>query len=226
MEEGNDECCACLGADFFDEPAIARALRVTLLAILASAFAISALTLFLRWRLTPQLTLMAGTSSMVALVLSRYGRTKPAMMRPLLGIIYVVPHLAARSDGIQNIGLAMVPVLIMVLERRMLLLFPGGMILSMAGMLAIRYFVLRAEAFSNNDMGSVPLLPRSSGRPARRWLAVDWRGSRPTDPRLTRCSTPHADGEYRWVLDNGIPAIVQVNSQDFLAVGLTLPNRS
>ena len=35
----------------------------------------------------------------------------------------------------------------------MLLLFTGGMILSLAGMLAIRYFVLRAEPFSNNDMG-------------------------------------------------------------------------
>ena len=145
--------------DFFDEPAIARALRVTLLAILASAVAISALTLLLRWRLTPQLALMAGASSLIALVLSRYGRIKPAMMLPLLSIIYVVLHLAARSDGIQNIGLAILPVLIMVsslvLERRMLLLFTAGIILSVAGMLAIRYFVLRAERFSKNDMGDL-----------------------------------------------------------------------
>ena len=145
--------------DFLNEPAITRALRVTLIAILASALAISALTLLLRWRLTPQLSLVAGGSSLVALVLSRYGRIRPAMMLPLLSIIYVVLHLAARSDGIQNIGLSILPVLIMVsslvLERRMLLLFTAGIVLSVAGMLAIRYCVLKAERFSTNDMGDL-----------------------------------------------------------------------
>jgi two-component system, cell cycle sensor histidine kinase and response regulator CckA len=145
--------------NFLDEPTIARALRMTLVAILASALAISAVTLFLKWRHTPQLALVAGASSVIALVLSRYGRIRPAMMLPLLTIIYAVLHLAARSDGIQNIGLAILPVLIMVgslvLERRMLVLFTAGIILAVAGMLAVRYFVLRAERFSTNDMGDL-----------------------------------------------------------------------
>src|SRR3974377_1420369 len=102
---------------------------------------------------------MAGASSLVALVLSRYGRIRPAMMLPLLTIIYAVLHLAARSDGIQNIGLAILPVLIMVgsvvLERRMHVLFTAGIILSVVGMLAVRYFVLRAGRFSSNDMGDL-----------------------------------------------------------------------
>jgi two-component system cell cycle sensor histidine kinase/response regulator CckA len=145
--------------NFLDEPVIARALRATLVAILASALVISAVTLFLRWRHTPQLALGAGAASLVALMLSRHGRIRPAMMLPLLTIIYAVLHLAARSDGIQNIGLAILPVLIMVgslvLRRRMLVLFTAGIILSVAGMLAVRYFVLRAERFSTNDMGDV-----------------------------------------------------------------------
>src|SRR6516162_7544891 len=129
--------------NFFDEPTIAHVLRVTLVAILASALAISAVTLVLRWRLTPQLSLIAGASSLVALVLSRSGRIRPAMMLPLLSITYAVLHLAARSDGIQNIGLAILPVLIilgsLVFDRRTLIIFTAGIILSAAGMLAVRY---------------------------------------------------------------------------------------
>jgi two-component system cell cycle sensor histidine kinase/response regulator CckA len=145
--------------NLFDEPSIAHALRVTLVALLASALAISALTLLLRWRLTPQLALAAGASSLVALVLSRSGRIMPAIMLPLLSITYAVLHLAARSDGIQNIGLAILPVLIMVgsllLDRLMLVFFTAGTILAVVGMLAIRYFVLHAERYSTNDMGDL-----------------------------------------------------------------------
>ena len=145
--------------NFFDQPSIAHALRVTLVAILASALAISVVTLLLRWRLTPQLALAAGASSLVALVFSRSGGIRPAMMLPLLTITYAVLHLAARSDGIQNIGLAILPVLIMVgsllLDRLMLVFFTAGTILAVVGMLAIRYFVLHAESYSANDMGDL-----------------------------------------------------------------------
>jgi PAS domain S-box-containing protein len=79
------------------------------------------------------------------------------MMLPLLSITYAVLHLAARSDGIQNIGLAILPVLItlgsLIFERRTLVFFTAGIIFSVAGMLLIRYFVLQAERFSTNDMG-------------------------------------------------------------------------
>jgi PAS domain S-box-containing protein len=145
--------------NLIDEPSVAHALRVTLVAIAASALAISAFTLFLRWRLTPQLALVAGASSLVALVLSRSGRIRPAMMLPLLSIIYAVLHLAVRSDGIQNIGLAILPVLIMVgslvLNGLTLVFFTASIILAVVGMLAIRYFVLLAERYSTNDMGDL-----------------------------------------------------------------------
>jgi hypothetical protein len=113
-----------------DEPSVVHALRVTLVIIFASALAISAITLFLRWRLTPQLALVAGASSLVALVLSRSGRIRPAMMLPLLFITCAVLTLAVRSDGIQNIGLAILPVLILVgslvLDRLTLVFFTAS----------------------------------------------------------------------------------------------------
>ena len=145
--------------NLFDEPGMANTLRVTLLAMLASALAISALTLFLRWRHTPQLALMSAASCLVALVLSRSGRIRSAMLLPLLSITYAILHLAARSDGIQNIGLAILPVLIMlgslVLDRLTLVFFTAAEILAIVAMLAIRYFVLQAERYSTNDMGDL-----------------------------------------------------------------------
>jgi hypothetical protein len=95
-----------------DEPSVVHALRVTLVIFFVSALVISAVTLFLRWRLTPQLALVAGASNLVALVLSRSGRIRPAMILPLLFITYAVLTVAVRSDGIQNIGLSILPVLI------------------------------------------------------------------------------------------------------------------
>jgi PAS domain S-box-containing protein len=80
-------------------------------------------------------------------------------MLPVLSITYAVLHLAARSDGIQNIGLAILPVLIMVgslvLDGLTLIFFTAGIILAVVGMLAIRYFVLLAERYSTNDMGDL-----------------------------------------------------------------------
>jgi hypothetical protein len=46
--------------DLFDEPGIAVALGVTLAAMFAFALAIAAITLFLGWRHTPQLSLVVG----------------------------------------------------------------------------------------------------------------------------------------------------------------------
>jgi hypothetical protein len=141
------------------EPSVVHALRVTLVIFFASAVVISAVTLFLRWRLTPQLALVAGASNLAALVLSRSGRIRPAMMLPLLFITYAVLTLAVRSDGIQNIGLSILPVLILVgslvLDRLMLVFFTASIILAVVGMLAIRYFVLLAERYSTNDMGDL-----------------------------------------------------------------------
>jgi hypothetical protein len=74
-----------------------------------------------------------------------------------LFITYAVLTLAVRSDGIQNIGLAILPVLILVgslvLDRLTLVFFTASIILAVVGMLAIRYFVLMAERYSTNDMG-------------------------------------------------------------------------
>ena len=141
------------------EPSVVHTLRVTLAAVVASALAISGFTLFLNWRLTPQFAFVVSASSLVALVLSRSGRITLAMMLPLLSITYVVLHLAVRSDGIQNIGLSILPVLIivcsLVLNRLTLVLFTAGIILAVVGMLAIRYFVLLAERYSSNDMGDL-----------------------------------------------------------------------
>jgi hypothetical protein len=142
-----------------DESALVHILRVTLVAILISALAFSAFALFLRWRHAPQLSLVVAVSSMVALALSRSGRRRPAMLHPLLTITYVVQHLAARSDGIQNIGHAIIPLLIvmcsLLLDGLTLVIFTVAEILAVAGMLSIRYFVLQAERFSMNDMGDL-----------------------------------------------------------------------
>jgi two-component system cell cycle sensor histidine kinase/response regulator CckA len=164
--------------NLFDEPSVAHALRLTLIAILASALAISAVTLLLGWRLTPQLALLAGGSSVVALALSRSAWIRPAFMLPLLSITYAVLHLAARSEGIQNIGLAILPVLIMVgsllLDSLMLIFFTAGTILAVSAMLAIRYFVLRVERYSTNDMGDLFVFTLTCGTAALvgRLLAV------------------------------------------------------
>jgi PAS domain S-box-containing protein len=77
----------------------------------------------------------------------------------LLGITYVVMHAAARASGIENIGLAILPVLIVVsgllLDRLTIVFFTATAIVATSGMLAIRYFVLRAEHYSANDMGDL-----------------------------------------------------------------------
>lgn len=96
-----------------DEAGVLQALQVMFVATLSSALAIALFTQWLGWLQTPQLALAAGESSLVALVLSRSGHARLALLLIFVTITYAVLHLAARSGGIQNIGLAMLPVLIM-----------------------------------------------------------------------------------------------------------------
>jgi len=57
-------------ADLIHEPGIKHSLRVTLVAVLASALSVAAFTLFLRWSLIPQLALLATAASLVGLGLA------------------------------------------------------------------------------------------------------------------------------------------------------------
>jgi len=145
--------------DLFDEPSLVHALQVTLSAMFASSLTVSVASFLLGWRLTPQLALIAAAACLVALVLSRSGRTRPAMLLPLLSITYAVLHSAARSGGIENIGFAALPLLIVlgsvVWNLATLVCFTAGTLLATGGMLAIRYFVLKAERFSTNDIGDL-----------------------------------------------------------------------
>ena len=142
---------------FCDEPDIQRALRVALIALFVAAMAIAAFTLLIGWRLTPLYCLAAAASCLPPLVISRYGPMRQTMLVPMLGITYVVLYLASKNEGIHNVGLTMLPVLIMVgcivLERVPLILFVVVLNLAVCGMLAIRYFVTRREQFSINDVG-------------------------------------------------------------------------
>ena len=137
---------------------------------------------------------------MVALMLSHSGRRKPALLLALLSITYVVLHLAARSEGILNIGLAIIPVLIVMggvlLGRLMVVLFTAATVLGTAGMLAIRYFVLRAEPYSTNDLGDylVFSLTCTTAALVGRLLAVRIQESL----RLVRAS----ESRYRNIFEN------------------------
>jgi PAS domain S-box-containing protein len=79
------------------------------------------------------------------------------MLIPLLTITYAVLHMATMKKGINNIGLVMLPVLIMVgglvLDRLSHVLLTAVLNLAAFVMLTIRYFVTRADRFSMNDMG-------------------------------------------------------------------------
>ena len=145
--------------DLVDEPSLAHALRVILAASLAASLAVAAFSSFLKWALIPHISLVAAASSLLGLVLSRYGRIRMAVFITLAGIAYAVLHAAAQYDGIQGIGLTAIPVLIVVgsllLDRLRFVLFTAAAIFATIGMLAIRYFVLRLESPSTNDLGDL-----------------------------------------------------------------------
>jgi two-component system cell cycle sensor histidine kinase/response regulator CckA len=141
-----------------DQPGVARALQVTFMAILASALGIFAVTLFLlRWAVTPWLALLGAAASGMALAMGRSGWTRSGGLVALAGLAYCVLHAAAVNDGMESTGLTVIPVVIivgsLVLDRLMFVVFSAGAVLATAGMLAIRYYVLRLEQYSVADAG-------------------------------------------------------------------------
>ena len=144
--------------NLIDQPAVTHALQVTFIANLSSALAVFAVTLFiLRWSIVPRLALVAAASSVVALAVSRSGWKHYGILLALGSLAYCVLHAAAWNDGMQSIGLAVIPVLIivgsLVLDRLMFIVFCAAGVLATAAMLAIRYYVLRLEQYSANDAG-------------------------------------------------------------------------
>lgn len=145
--------------NLIDQPAVAQALRVMLMAMFLGALAISALALTLRWRQAPRVALIAAAASLVALLSSRSGWRRHTMLFALLSMTYAVIHLAARSEGVNNIGLAILPVLIVVcsllLDRLKIIITTTTIILAVVAMLFVRYFVLQLERYSTNDIGDL-----------------------------------------------------------------------
>lgn len=142
-----------------DDSERVRTVRLMILALLASALTISGLAFLLRWAVIPQICLVGAGSLAVAFALFRSGRFRSAVWLTAATSIYVVMHAAARRDGIQSIGLAFIPVLIVLVSLLfdwfMLTLFTVVAILATCGMLATRYFLLREERFSVNDVGDL-----------------------------------------------------------------------
>jgi PAS domain S-box-containing protein len=140
-----------------DEPGVAHALRVTIVYVFVCCLAVAAFTVFLGWVLVPSLCLGAAVTSLAALILARSGRTRAGILLTLGGPAYVVMHAAALKDGIQSIGMTIVPMLIIVasllLDRLKLALFTAAALAGTAGMLAVRYYVLRLEQYNSGDLG-------------------------------------------------------------------------
>jgi PAS domain S-box-containing protein len=141
-----------------DEPGVARALQITLLASLSSALAVFVVARILfRWPMVPRLALAAAGSCLAALALSRSRWKSTGILVALAGIAYCVLHAAAVNDGMQSIGLAAVPVLIiiggLVLDRWRFAVLSAAAVLATVGMLAIRYYVLRLEQYNSGDAG-------------------------------------------------------------------------
>jgi len=144
--------------NLIDEPSVARALQVTLVAILVSSLTVFAFTLvLLRWWLTAQLSLVVAAAALLGVVLSHYGRRRAAVLTTFGAISYAVLHASARNDGMQNVGLATVPILIvlasLLLDRLMFATVFTVAMLATIGMLAIRYYVLRLEQLNPGDVG-------------------------------------------------------------------------
>jgi hypothetical protein len=129
-----------------------------LIVMLVSSIAIAAFTLYLGWHLTPRFCLAAAASCLAPLLINRSGGIRRSMLIPLLTITYVVLHLATKNEGLHNIGLVILPVLItvgsLVLDRLSHILLTVVLNLAVFAMLAIRYFVTRADRFSMNDMAT------------------------------------------------------------------------
>jgi two-component system cell cycle sensor histidine kinase/response regulator CckA len=144
-------------ASLANEPGVGHTVRMALIASVAGALAIAAFTQFLRWAVVPALALGAAAASLVALRLHDSGRTRSGLLVSLAGITYVLMHAAAREAGLQNVGLSVVPVLIVIasllLELPVLVAYSSAAILATMGMQAIRYHVLRVDEYNTGDLG-------------------------------------------------------------------------
>ena len=140
-----------------DEPGVAYVLRVTIAAVFICCLAIAVFTLFLGWTVVPLLCLAAAASTLIALMLARSGRTRAGVLLTLAAIGFVVMYISARNDGMQNIGLAVVPVGIVVgsvlLDRLKLVLFTAAALGGTFAMLAVRFWLLRREPFTSGEIG-------------------------------------------------------------------------
>src|SRR4051794_304240 len=143
--------------NLLNQAVVKHALQMTLAASVAAALAIAVLDVILRWRLAPQPALIAAASAAAAIMLNRSGLVGPSLLLATSGIVYAVMHAAAKNEGIQNVGIAIIPMLIAVasllLDRRALALFTASAILAAAVMLVTRYYFLRLENYSKNDLG-------------------------------------------------------------------------
>ena len=141
-----------------DEPGVARALELTLIAIVVAALAVFAVTLFaLRWPMVPRLASVIAVAAVVALAMGRSGWKRSGVLLALATVGYCVLYSAAWKDGMQSIGLAVIPVLIIVgsllLGRLIFVLFCAAAIAATIGMLGIRYYLLQLEQPNTGDAG-------------------------------------------------------------------------
>jgi PAS domain S-box-containing protein len=183
------------------------------------------MALLLGWTLIPQLALAAAGSTLTALVLLRSGRIRLAMFLALVGISYAVMHAAARNDGINNIGLLIFPVLIvlggLLLEGVAVILFTAGVVLVTLGMLAIRYFVLRMEEYNRNDIGDffVFALICAVAALAGRLLAVrvkeGFRSIRESETRYRRIFESVQDVYYEMDIDGILLEVSPASAEMF-----------
>jgi PAS domain S-box-containing protein len=141
-----------------DQPGVARALELTLIGTIVAAIAVFAVTLFaLGWPMVPRLAVAIALAAVVALAMGRSGWRRSGILLTLFTVGYCVLYAAAWNDGMQSIGLAVIPVLIIVgsllLGRLMFALFCAAAFVATVGMLAIRYYVLRLEQYNSGDAG-------------------------------------------------------------------------
>jgi PAS domain S-box-containing protein len=143
--------------DFVDEPSLARALQVTLYGALGCALVIALFTALLGWPIVPLLALAAAGSVAAALWMGRSGRRRSGILLVVAVITFAVMVAATRNDGIQNVGLAVLPVVIvassLLLDRLTIIFVTATAILSAMTMLALRYYVFRTETSSDADVG-------------------------------------------------------------------------
>jgi PAS domain S-box-containing protein len=93
----------------------------------------------------------------IAIVLNRFRYIGASILLTLAAVGYAVMHESTRNDGIRNVSLASIPVLIVIasllLSRLGLVFFTGTAVLATVAMLETRYRLLGLETYSQNDLG-------------------------------------------------------------------------